>query len=110
MTGDCRNTEALDLIRKCCKRYLEAENGSSSALKINCNNELEEEDDDYIPATKEECFNDVLEVLDGTNAPIDNTLKFASSLEGYILFPSSKPYLSNIISYLKDETQELIIK
>lgn len=96
MTGSCLSNRASKLIFQCCKRFVK--NNSSTCISKGGFGIIKEQiNGTYVGANKS------LEELKRDR----NNIHHLSSLESYIFLPKAKN--RNVISYLKGETQKLVL-
>lgn len=101
LAGSCESDRAIDLIKKCCKRY----------CKFNYQNRIYHTEKHFLYEEIENAIdgnkmpdNFILTVLDHTN---ERNFDYISLLEAYINLEYANN--ENVLSYIKGETDELVL-
>lgn len=93
MAGECRSERAIELITKCCHRFIEAGNGI----------------DDLTEYSRDErtTYRNLQKFINGAKSKQPSRVTYLSSIESYILLRNAK--LKNLIAYLKGEREDLVL-
>lgn len=83
----CRSDRAIELIRKCCQRYVKNPMDNDEA--------------------QSKGFRGIRNLINGENNPEPNTYSYLSSIETYILLPDAKN--KNLIDFIKGEKEKLVL-
>lgn len=92
-TGDCRSDRAVELITKCCPRFIH----SMALYKI----ALGEHDG------SDEAFSVIPQFVNGKKWDGEKNLKYVSTIETYIYLPEAQN--ANLIAFLKGERKDLVL-
>lgn len=92
-TGNCRSHRAIELITKCCPRFVH----SQALYRISC-----EKKEGSV-----EAFSIVPEFINGEKWEGEKNLAYVSTIETYIYLPEAKN--KNLIDYLKGNRNDLVL-